>query len=94
MKRSLTLFHYSSLAITSHLLCAATARICFTRYYCVFKKKTRNLRNGNDIVNLCIVFADIYLTQSIVFANIYLFSISFSIDFKSGLPHTAYIVIH
>ena len=38
---------------------------------------------------------NIYFSQWIVFANIYLFSISFSIDFKSvGSPHIAYIVIH
>ena len=37
----------------------------------------------------------IYHFQSIVFANIYLFSIFFSLDFKSvGLRHTAYIVIN
>ena len=41
---------------------------------------------------------NIYFYQSIVFANDYLFSIFFLIDFAQwkslGLPHIAYIVIH
>ena len=37
----------------------------------------------------------IYFSQSIVFGNIYLFSIIFSVDFeKCELPHIAYIVTH
>ena len=40
---------------------------------------------------LLIDSVNIYFSQSIVYANIYLFSIFFSIDFKSGVtPHYLY----